>query len=141
MNFDFLFKGLEAKDTHSRNACVKCNNTLDETAGSSKCPQCLQAESYVNELKGNYPESVLTAMFNLDVCKRRISRLIEAERNGIELDTSVLLDIEIKVHRVLTLLNSISIKTEPIKHIYISCAEIRDLINSRNIPTVDVNNI
>ena len=141
MNFDFLFEGLEAKDTNSRNACVKCNNALDETAGSSTCPQCLQAESYVNGFRGDYPEDVLTAMFNLDVCKRRIARLIEEERNGIELDITLLLDIEIKIHQVLTLLKSISIKTEPIKYIYISCTEIRDLINSRNILPVAIDNI
>ncbi|MGD8232654.1 hypothetical protein [Vibrio sp. TRT 1302] len=134
MNLDFLFGGLEANSTHKPNACVKCSSKIISGGfADSICLDCRKTEAYVNEFRGNCPEAVLTAMFNLDVCKRRIATIFEQEKLGVELDLAVVFDIETKIQQVLILLEEVPDKSEPVKHIYISCAEIRDLINSRNI--------
>ncbi|MGF1754599.1 hypothetical protein L4C33_13490 [Vibrio makurazakiensis] len=135
-NFDFTPSNIAGKVNMREQSCSSCSGEISKNTCSTTCIECLHSESYMNQYRGYYPDEIVTALVNLDTCKRMIFNLIEQEKNGTELDVGVIFNIEVKVHHALILLNSISNKTEPVKMIYIICAEIRDLINSRDYHTV-----
>lgn len=129
MYLNFLTSGCSEETAERGKFCLRCGGSgnLDLLI----CTECKEAESYMDQYRGYYPDEIISALINIDSCKRRIARLIEQERMGVELDVTVIFEIELKVHQVLNILRLIHNKVEPMKRMYIICSEIRDLINSR----------